>query len=103
MKRTAITNGNGQFFDMDKAEMFRSDKYHNGHNYISKATGSQFTDEYLFLTVGGKWILNKTSMYQGSLETYELITDTDATEWFLKQNLELPETLQGKEKDYEIL
>lgn len=103
MKRIAITNGGGQFFDKDKAEKFEEEADWNGSNWISRATRNQFQHECLFRTCGGKWILNTSSDFAGSVDAYEIISDLEAVSWFLKQNSDLPEELQGKEKPYEIL
>lgn len=102
MSRKAITNGNGQWFDTDKATVYKEETSWNGHNHISKATGSQFDHEWLFLTSSGKWVLNKWSNYQGSGESYEIISEDEATVWFLEQSMELPEQLKGKDAAYEI-
>lgn len=97
--RTAITeNGEftGKWFDPDKAKIFREDTYHDGSNFISKATGSQWYHENMYLTKSGKYILNSWSNYQGTTETYELISKEEAAEWFVKNeydNDHIPEEL----------
>lgn len=102
MAKQAITNGKGQWFNIDMAKQFKEDTYWDGNNNISKVTDSQFDHEYLYLTKSGKWVLNKWSDYLGSKETYEIISEEDAVIWFLEQSLELPECLKGKEIPYEI-
>jgi hypothetical protein len=88
MKRIALTDNSGNWFDADKAEMIKEDTYWDGHNWISKATGSQWQHECLFRTKGGKWVLNHYSDYQGSKETYITISDQRAAEWLAKQELD---------------
>jgi len=95
MKRVAINNGT--WFDMDKAAKFEENSYHDGSNYISKATGSQWDHQNIFLTTGGTFILNSWSNYQGKPETYEIISNEEAAEWFVKnefQDAEIPEVLK---------
>lgn len=102
MQRQAITNGNGQWFDVTKARHFKEEKQWNGQNHISKATGSQWYHEAIYYTSSGRWVLNKWSDYQGSIETYELISEGEVVEWFLRQSMELPDMLEGKDVAYEI-
>jgi hypothetical protein len=100
MKRVALTeNGNktGQYFDSDKAKRFDEGSFWNGNNHISKVTGSQWNHEMLYLTASGKWVRNTYSQFQGSTETYEIITPADAAEWFVKNEYkdeEIPESLK---------
>lgn len=87
MKITALTeNGRktGRWFDIDKADGFKEDTFWNGNNHISKATGSQWEHEYLFLTKGGVFVLHSFSDYQGSIESYEIISKEEAARWFVK-------------------
>ncbi len=102
MKRQPITNGNGQWFDIDSATVHKHETFFNGRNTVSKATGSQFDHEWLFETKSGKWVLNKFSDYQGSQETFEIISEQEAVEWFLRQGKDLPEKFESKASDYEV-
>jgi hypothetical protein len=102
MQRQAITNGNGMWFDVSKATCFKEEKQWNGQNYISKATGSQWYHEAIYYTKSGKWVLNKWSDYQGSIETYEVVEEHEVVEWFLKQSMDLPTMLEGQDIYYEI-
>lgn len=88
MKRVALTDGSGQWFDSEKAEYYKEDSYHDGRNFISKATGSQWEHEAIYVTKSGKFILNHWSNWQGSRETYELISTEQAAEWFAKQSFQ---------------
>lgn len=100
MNRIAITKGAGIWFDQEAAKRFREETSNNG--VISLATGSQHTHEDLYLTRSGRWIRNSYSDYQGVIERYEIIDEGDAVIWFLTQNMDLPEELEGKEIPYEI-
>lgn len=88
MKRIALTDGSGRWFDANKAEEIKEITHHDGRNMISRATGSQFEHESLYRTAGGKWILCRWSQYQGSTESYNEITNQEAAEWMAKQEME---------------
>lgn len=102
MRRIALTDGSGNWFDYEKAEAFAEGRFHDGRNWISKATGSQWEHEELCRTAGGKWVLNRWSQYQGTRETYELISADEAAKWFARNELEPPERLDAATKALEI-
>lgn len=102
MKRTPLTNGSGRWFDEDKAEVITEDTYHDGRNFISKATGSQWEHERLWRTAGGRWILNHWSNWQGSSESYEEVSDLFVAEWLAKQGLDSHETVEELYNELEI-
>lgn len=108
MKRIALSeNGNktGQYFDADKAELYKEETFWNGNNHISKVTGSQWNHEALYRTASGKWVLNTYSQMQGVGETHEIITPEEATEWFVKNEYkdeEIPECLHENISSLEI-
>lgn len=87
MKRIALTDGSGKWFDEEKAEKFEEKIEGNGNNSSSKATGSQWNHEKLFRTASGKWILNQGSQMQDSLkiyiEMYKEISDDEAAKWLV--------------------
>lgn len=86
MKRQALDNGT--WFDIDKAEMFSEEKWWDGSNNISKATGSQWNHEALYRTANGRWVLNAWSQYQGSRETWEEIDNEAAARWLVSNGEE---------------
>jgi hypothetical protein len=100
MTRIALTDNSGKWFDADKTQKILEETYHNGNNWISKATGSQFHHESLYRTKGGRWILAKWSDYQGSVETYEEIDNVAAAIWLANQGLE---PHPDCEKEYAVL
>lgn len=108
MVRVALTeNGRktGRYFDAEKAECFKENTFWDGNNQISKVTGSQWNHESLYRTASGKWVLNTYSQYQGSIETYEIITPEEAAQWFVKNEFEdnqIPECLKAVIGDLEI-
>ncbi len=105
MKRIALSNATGLWFDAEKAELYKEETDWNGSNWISRATGSQWSHEAVYVTKSGKFILNSWSDYQGSKETYELIGKEDAAVWFAKQSFEddrIPEVFRAEVAGLEI-
>ena len=81
MKRIALTDGSGKWFDFDNVESFEEATFHDGNNHISRATNSQWTHEILYRTPKGRWILHWWSQWQGSRERYEEVGDERAASW----------------------
>lgn len=79
---TRISVG-GCWFDKDKAEQFAEGQDHDGRNYISRATGSQWEHETLYRTAKGRWVLRQSSDWQGSRETWGEIDAATAAEWLV--------------------
>ena len=106
MTRVAITNGKGAWFNTDSAQKIEEESYHDGYNFISEATGSQWEHECLWITRGGKFVLNHWSQYQGGVETYKLIDKKEAAEWISKQSFEwddIPGIFRGEVESFEII
>lgn len=74
----------GLWFNPDTSYLFKESTYSNGNNLISKATDDQWTHEALYYTKSKRWILNRWSQWQGSVETYNLISEQEAVDWFIK-------------------
>ncbi len=83
MARTSLTDGSGRWFDPEAAVEFCEATRWNGNNHISRATGSQWIHETLYYTKGGRWILYRSSQWQGSLPSYEPIEESDAVTWLI--------------------
>jgi len=83
MKRIAMTDGSGQWFDKEAADEFDEGKIWDGSNNISMATRSQTEHEILYRTASGKWVLNQWSQWQGTIETYEVVSDDFAAKWLV--------------------
>ncbi len=103
--RVKVTREPGQivgWFNPDSAKQFDESTWHDGSNFISKATGSQWEHETLFYTASGNWILNCWSQYQGQNESYEYVDSDFAAEWFVKNEYSdselegLPEKVRNK-------
>lgn len=73
------------WFDMDSAIRFDQDTEWDGNNMIGVITRSQWVDEYLFRTKGGRWVLNHNARrhYNGP-DTYKFITDEQARDWLIR-------------------
>ena len=56
MRRQALTDGTGRWFDLDAAKRFDEATIWDGRNRISLATGSQWDHEALYRT--GQWPLD---------------------------------------------
>jgi hypothetical protein len=89
MTRQAIYGGG--WFDIDKARKFDEDTRWNGNNHISKATGSQWNHEALYVTKRGIYILNHWSQWQGSGESWTRIDAADAADWLTANGHEAPD------------
>ena len=83
----------GAWFDASKAQVWDEDTKWNGNNHISLATGSQWSHQRLFRTASGKWIVENTSQYQGSMDSYEEVTPAAAAAWLVVNNHEPHETI----------
>lgn len=86
MKRVPLTDGSGAWFDKDAAVMFDEDTYWDGHNLISKATGSQWDHEVLYYTKSGKWVKCSMSQYEHVPTGYTTITEEEAVAWLIAQD-----------------
>jgi hypothetical protein len=105
MKKIALTNQKGKWFDRDTATLYTEKTFHNGQNYISKVTGSQFEHESLYVSKRNTYILNHYSDYLGSSESYVEISKTTAAAWFACQGFaycEVPSLLFSEIEELEV-
>ena len=102
MKRIALTDQSGRWFDRSKAECYEEESLWNGNNHISCATGSQWGHEELYRTASGRWILHNWSQWQGSTPSYTEIDDEEAAVWFSRQGMEVPERLASAQAVLEV-
>lgn len=73
------------WFDTAKATCYEADREFDGNNMISVITRSQWIDEYLYRTPGGRWVLNHDSTRcNNGPDTYQFITDAEAREWLIR-------------------
>lgn len=101
MKRIALTDDSGKWFDGEKAVKFEENTRWNGNNHISIATGSQWEHQSLYYTKSGNWVLHHWSQWQGSLDTYEEVDLGFASKWMTQNSCmddpqfnDLPEDVQ---------
>lgn len=94
MARIPLTDGSGRWFDDQSAISFAESTRWNGNNHISRATGSQWDHETLYHTRSGQWVLHHWSQWQGSLERYDTVAETEAVAW-LVNNEYGPDDLEG--------
>ena len=87
MSRKNITGEEGEFlgwFDSSCCKaVFEEDTYFNGHNQISKATGSQWIHETLYLTAKETWVIGRSGNYK---DTYFKISRTQAARWLMQND-----------------
>ena len=86
----------GGWFDTEKSTQYKEDRFHDGNNFISKATGGQWEHEALYKSAKGAWILNHWSQWQGSHETWTLIGDEAAAQWLIQNGHEVSEEQAAK-------
>jgi len=73
------------WFDPRSAVVFGQDKRWDGNNMVGVITGSQWIDEYLYRTKGGRWVrCNDATRYHNGSCTYEFVTDAQAKDWLLR-------------------
>lgn len=94
-KRIPLTDGSGRWFSPDSAAKFSEATRWNGNNHISRATGSQWDHETLYYTKSGRWVLNHWSQWQGSLEKYTEITESEAVSWLVNNEYTEAGDLEG--------
>lgn len=81
--------------DTDNAtKKWENDHYHNGSNFISKATGSQWVDQILYCSRKGRYYVETCSRVQGQCDHAEWVSPEEAARWLLLNNHELPDDLQ---------
>ena len=102
MKRIILTDCTGKWFNSDKAIKLEESTRWNGNNHISRETGSQWDHVWLWLTAGGTWVLNAWSQYQGSLETYEQIGESEALKFIVRNNCTVDELRDTIRKSVDI-
>ncbi len=85
MKRIALTDGTGRWFDRDKAEKYSEKTWWDGNNLISYATRKKFAHEAIYVTASGVYVLVEYSQFAGTEDFYTIIDKETAAEWFAKQ------------------
>ena len=85
--------------DTDNAsKSYEEATYWDGHNNISKATGSQWEHETLYRSRKGRYYVVRTSQWQGSKDAAEFVSPEEATRWILGNEGEVPADLKSVEE-----
>lgn len=94
-KAAHVSIGDGQWFNPNSSQMWMEGSYWNGHDHVSRSTGSTTEHQALYLTASKKWILNSYSDFHTSNQEYRILSDQEAAEWFVKNELDtFPESLK---------
>jgi hypothetical protein len=89
----------GTIVDTEKStRRWGEERDHDGHNFISRATGSQWEHQTLFRSRRGRYYIVHTSDWEGSMPHAEWVSPEEATRWLLLNEHELPEGLQKHEQ-----
>lgn len=99
MSRIALSDGSG-WFDPEAAVCFEEDRFWNGQNHISRATGSQWDHETLYYTRSGNWVLHWSSQWEGTIDTYHRMEPGEAARWLVSNGhadrlAELPDAVRA--------
>ncbi|MDR7400504.1 MAG: hypothetical protein QN144_14505 [Armatimonadota bacterium] len=101
MRRQPLDDG--RWFDRDRAQVFREGHDWDGRNNISRATGSQWAHEELYLTANGRWVLHWWSQWVGSRPTWREISKSEAARWLIKNGYDPADVgLNGYAADSEL-
>lgn len=91
MRRIALVDRDtheptGTWFDRDRVRAeYRQREWHDGRNWISAATGSQWQDETLFETASGRWVICHINRYgDNSSPWWYEIPEHEAYDWLLR-------------------
>jgi hypothetical protein len=79
-------------------QSWKEDCWHDGNNWISRATGAQWNHEKLYRSRKGRYWVEHTSQWQGSHPHAEWISPEEAARWLLNNGYELPEDLEALEE-----
>jgi hypothetical protein len=94
--------GDGTVIDTKRASCsWKESLDHDGNNYISRATGTQWEHQRLYQSRKGRYYIEHFSDYQGSREHVEWVSREEAARWLLHNDEELPKDL--KELEDEII
>jgi len=66
----------------------------DGRNHISRATCSQWDHETLYRSRRGRYYIEHSSQWEGSVPNAEWVSNEEATRWLLKMGHDLPEDLK---------
>jgi hypothetical protein len=100
MARCNITNDEGEFLgwfnDESCKASFEEDTRFDGHNQISKATGSQWVHETLYQTAKGAWVIKNSSAWRTK---YTQVSNTEAATWLMINEYENSDAIPQEIKE----
>lgn len=73
----------------------------NGLNRISRATGTRWDHQRLYLSSKGRFWLLGTSQWQGSAPSARYVDNAEAAAWLLENDHALPPMLESFENEIE--
>lgn len=80
--------------DTDRAQQtWKEASDWDGRNRISRATGSQWEHEQLYLSAKGNYYIVHESQWQGSLPHASFVSRQEAARWLLNNEHALPDDL----------
>lgn len=81
---TRYEMSDGSIVDTDNAsDHWNEATRWDGNNHISVATGSQWGHERLYRSRRGRFYINRTSQWQGSVESCEWLSNETAARWLI--------------------
>lgn len=83
--------------DDNAVQSWDESRRHDGHNWISVATGAQWTHQKLHKSRKGRYWLECWSDYQGTTAHAEWISNQAAAAWLIMNEKDLPEDLKPLE------
>ncbi len=83
----------GRCCDLDRCQRFEEGTYFDGRNRISRATEEQFRHEALLRTPGGRWLVERSSQWQGERSSWREVSARFAAAWLLRNGHESPAEL----------
>jgi hypothetical protein len=93
-KMSKYRTEDGTILDTSKAAQSWSETTDwDGNNRISRATGSQWNHQTLYLSSKGRYYLVHSSQWQGSLPHAEIVSNEAAAAWLVNNDREVPAEL----------
>ncbi len=86
MTRQAIDGGG--WINLETAKKFSEDRDFDGRNMVSVNTNSQWEHECLYQSAGGTYVLHNWNQYQGSRDTWQRLSLTEAVAWLVRNDYE---------------
>ena len=79
--RATLTDGSGKWVDLEKCTIYDERRVWDGDNLIGAVTRSQWVYESLYRTQSGRWVLWRSSDWQGDDDSWAEIDNEAAAGW----------------------